>query len=369
MVIPEKDLLKVSNPSLGVKLLVHPKARVQIAIYSNQPDKAFVQEIDGIGNIKKQTEFAGYLGFWNATSKFEEIIAENLGIKEVYGLEVGMVIELQQDTKKYKKGDIIGILAVDENGVATQTQRLNKQQISNVVNSPYVSKLRKGEDLSFLVQEGFKSISEIDAFKAYEFGLIKESELAIPLNLDYRGLKAQDKLNMVASKGGGEVEIQQLVFYTDANGKTVIAANVLFEDGSMGRVPLRDFLEKPVKKAAIPKAEETQDEPMGYGLKRPTKKTPYYIYNIDEKQFEIQPDARPVQLKYKGDYFLVKVPKALSKWEIYEGITGRIIGLGKTKEKAILYAENIMKLNPIIIETETLVNSANKNIGVSPRYK
>jgi hypothetical protein len=369
MVIPEKDLLKVNNPSLGVKLLVHPKARVQLAIYSNQPDKAFVEEIDGIGNIKKQTEFSGYLGFWNATSKFEEIIAENLGIKEVYGLEVGMVIELQQDTKKYKKGDIIGILAVDENGVATQTQRLNKQQVSNVVNSPYVLKLRKGEDLSFLVQEGFKSISEIDAFKTYEFGLTKDSELAIPLNLDYRGLKAQDKLNMVASKGGGEVEIQQLVFYTDVNGKTIIAANVIFEDGSMGRVPLRDFLEKPVKKTITPKAAATQDEPMEYGLKRPTKKTPYYKYDINEKQFKIQPDARPIQLKYKGDFFIIKDHNSTSKWGIYEGITGMLYGFGKTKEKAILYAEITINQNPMLIDTETLVNSANQNSGVSPRYK
>jgi hypothetical protein len=243
MVIPQKDIEVLQYPNTGLVILRHKKTRVQMVTMDSQPNKVFVQQVDTIGNAKSQKEFNGVKGFWEATTEFEKLIAELLNIREVSGFEVGMVIQLLNDTKKYKKGDILMIDSVDADGNATSYTKLNKTQIQRVKKSPLMKKLAKSENLDFLRLANVVSLQEVDANKKYDFKLVADTYNLIPMVYDYKGFEAGDKVTVKNSQGGGSATIEQLAFITDSDGLSEISAFVTFEDGANGRLPIK-YLKK-----------------------------------------------------------------------------------------------------------------------------
>jgi hypothetical protein len=209
----------------------------------SQPNKVFVQKIDSVGNAKSQKEFSGVTGFWKATAEFENEIAEALNIREVSGFEVGMVIQLLNDTKKYKKGDILMIEAVDGDGNATAYTRLNKTQINKVKKSPLMRKLVKSEGLDFLRLANIPTLNDVDANIKYDFKLPADSVARISTVYDYKGFESGDAVTIKDSQGGGNAVIDQLAFITDSDGLSELSAFVTFEDGSDGRLPVK-YLKK-----------------------------------------------------------------------------------------------------------------------------
>lgn len=243
MVIPKKDLQIINYPNSGLSILRHKKSKVQLVTMDTQPDKVFVQQIDNIGNAKSQKEFFGVSGFWKATAEFENQIAEALNIREVSGFEVGMVIQLLNDTKKYKKGDILMINAIDGDGNATAYVQLNKTQINKVKKSPLMKKLVKSEGLDYLRLANLTSLNDVDATIKYDLQLPADTVNTIPLVYDYNGLEAGDSVTIKQSQGGGNAVVEQLAFITDSDGLSELSALVTFEDGSDGRLPVK-YLKK-----------------------------------------------------------------------------------------------------------------------------
>ena len=243
MVIPKKDLDRINYPNSGLSILRHKKARVQIVTMDSQPNKVYVQKLDMVGNAASQKEFLGVKGFWDATAEFEKQIEEALNIREVSGFEVGMVVQLLNDTKKYKKGDLLVILAVDQNGNATQFRKLNTQQIKNVKANPRMKKLVKSENLDYLRLANISKLEDVDAKQKYDFKLPADTFNLIPLVYDYKGFEAGDKVTIQKSQGGGEATIEQLAFITDSDGLSELSAFVTYEDGASGRLPIQ-YLKK-----------------------------------------------------------------------------------------------------------------------------
>jgi len=243
MVIPKKDLEIINYPNSGLSILRHKKSKVQLLTMDSQPDKVFVQQIDNVGNAKSQIEFMGVKGFWKATAEFENKIAEVLNIREVNGFEVGMVIQLLNDTKKYKKGDTLMIDSVDADGNATAYRRLNKTQINKVKKSPLMKKLVKSEGLDYLRFANVPSLNDVDATIKYDLQLPADTVNRIPFVYDYNGLEAGDAVTIIDSQGGGNATIEQLAFITDSDALSELSAFVTFEDGSDGRLPVK-YLKK-----------------------------------------------------------------------------------------------------------------------------
>jgi hypothetical protein len=239
MVIPKKDLEQFRYANSGLTILRHKKARVQMTTLDSQPNKVYVQKIDIVGNAASQKEFTGVKGFWEATAEFEKQISEALNLREVGGFEVGMIVQLNQDTRKYRKGDILMVLAVDQDGNATQYERLNNRQIENVKNSPRMKKLVKIEGLEFLRMANINTLNDVDPKKKYNFQLTADTYTLIPTTYDFNGLEAGDKVTIKKSQGGGEATIEQLAFITDSDGLSELSAFVNFEDGSNGRLPIK----------------------------------------------------------------------------------------------------------------------------------
>jgi hypothetical protein len=232
MIIEEK-LLREVNPTSAIKILRVPKARVQLMINADIPDQTFVQELDGVGNVRKQSVFEGFGGFWKATAKFEELVSEALGIKEVTGFEVGMVFKLNQDSLKYKKGDILVCLEVDANGVATKVQRLEKKEVARIAKSPYVTKLRKSDNVDFLALNGVRSFDEFDPINYDMKGTPEIVEFD-----RYRSFASGDEIQIPQPIGGGTAIINNFGFTMVAEGRYFLDAKVVFDDGRKGTVPI-----------------------------------------------------------------------------------------------------------------------------------
>jgi hypothetical protein len=243
MVIPKNDIEQIYFPKSGLNILRHKRGRVQMVTIDSQPNKVFVQKVDLIGNAKSQKEFFGVKGFWDATSEFEKLIAEALNIREVGGFEVGMVIQLVSDTRKYKKGDILMVTEVDADGNASQYVRLNNQQIMRVKKNRLMKKLAKREGLDYMRVANINALADVDAEKKYDFQLPSDTVNMISTIYDYKGLESGDKVTIRETQGGGEAIIDQLAFITDSDGLSELSAFVTFEDGSNGRLPVK-YLKK-----------------------------------------------------------------------------------------------------------------------------
>jgi len=232
MIIDEK-LIREINPNSKIKILRVPKARVQLMINADLLDQIFVQELDGVGNVRKQSVFEGFGGFWKATAKFEELVSEALGIKEVNGFEVGMIFKLNQDSLKYKKGDILVCLEVDANGVATRVQRLEKKEIARIAKSPYVTKLRKSDNVDFLALNGVRSFNEFDPIN-YD---LKGTPEIVEFDR-YKSFASGDEIKIPQAIGGGTAIINNFGFTTVTEDRYFIDAQVVFEDGRKGKIPI-----------------------------------------------------------------------------------------------------------------------------------
>lgn len=209
------------------------------------PTEIFVQEIDGLGNVRTSDSFKGFDGFWEAVSLFEKKIEESMGWKEVVGFEVGMIIKLEKDTKKYKKGTFLVITEVDANGKASKYEKVDSKKVDKISKSKFVVNLRKAQGLEAIMGKGISSVSELKADKTYQFGLNLNSQLVIPTNETIDSFSVGEDVVIDADKGGGEGQIQQLLINTDDKGDSMVCANIRLDDGALGCVPLKDLLKKP----------------------------------------------------------------------------------------------------------------------------
>lgn len=280
MVIDSKQLKKIINPNLGVEALRHLPSRTQIAVYENEPNKAFVQELDGLGNVKKQKIFEGYLGFWKATAEFENRIKDLLGLQEVYGFEVGMIIQMNQDTKKYKKGDYVVILEVDSNGSAIRTQKVNNTELKRIKQSNRITPLRKTDGIDFLEINGKKSFDDFKVDEVYEL----KGDVDNVRFTNYKKLKANFTYNIKNDAIGGNAQIEYFGFETDKDGQSRLMAEVIFDDGAKGRLPLSAFYSKtPSQKEPIAKTpassskQKTDDNKNQKRIEKELKKRDFYI--------------------------------------------------------------------------------------------
>jgi hypothetical protein len=242
MIIPNAELTEVKVG--GNFYLKCPRARVQLATFTSKPNNIFLIEFDALGNAKKSKEFVGELEFWNATREFESIIAERLGLRDVAGFEVGMVVQLQQNIGAFRKGDVLMITEVNNEGQATQYQRLNKQNIERIKKSSAYSKLAKSSDKEILSALGITSVNAIDPNAQYDGGLSTEDEIVLPNTTSIGNFSTDDLVTIKPSKGGGVLRIQGFSFDKNKEGKYVISAFGNFDDGAVGRVPLKDFKKK-----------------------------------------------------------------------------------------------------------------------------
>lgn len=241
MIIPNAELTETRIS--GNYFLKCPRARVQLATFQSKPNNIYLIEFDALGNAKKSKEFVGEVEFWNATREFESVIAERLGLRDVAGFEVGMVVQLQKDMRGFRKGDILMITEVNNEGQATQYQRLNKKNIERIKKSPAYSKLAKSSDKDILSALGISSVNAIDINGQYEGGA-SDDEILLPNTTSIGNFSTDDVVALKPSKGGGVLRIQGFSFDKNQEGKYVISAFGNFDDGAVGRVPLKDFKKK-----------------------------------------------------------------------------------------------------------------------------
>ena len=240
MIIPYKELEEIENRSTGVFVLKCPKARVQLVTRKSQPNEIILIQFDSLGNAKTSQSFMGEMGFWKATKEFEKIIADKLGLREVSGFEVGMVVQLDRDYGKFKKGDVLLVKAVNANNQATEYTLMNKKQIENIKKSPAYSKLNKLDDAELLNDLGIKNVSDIGLETEYEFTAL-ENEIVLPNLSTILGFKVETLYPLNKKKGGGLFNIQGFAFDKNKKGKFIISAFGNFDDGAVARVPLKDL--------------------------------------------------------------------------------------------------------------------------------
>ena len=240
MIIPYQELEEIENRSTGVYVLKCPKARVQLVTRKDQPNEILLIQFDSIGNAKTSQSFTGEMGFWSATKEFEKIIADKLGLREVSGFEIGMVVQLDRDYGKFKKGDVLLIKAVNADNQATEYERMNKKQIDNIKKSPAYSKLNKSDDSELLNDLGIKNVSDIGLETEYEFTSM-DNEVTLPNLSTILGFNVETLYPLNKKKGGGLFKIQGFAFDKNKKGKYVISGFGNFEDGAVGRVPLKDL--------------------------------------------------------------------------------------------------------------------------------
>jgi len=242
MIIPNAELTEVRvSGNFYLKCL---KARVQLATFESKPNNIYLVEFDALGNARKSKEYVGDVDFWNATRDFEAIIAERLGLREVAGFEIGMVIQLQQNFGNFRKGDILMISEVNSQGQATQYERLNKRNIERIKKSPAYSKLAKSSDKDILNALGILSVNAIDVKAEYEASSLDSDEIVLENTTSIGNYITNDLVTLKPTKGGGVFRIQGFSFDKNENGKYVISAFGNFDDGAIGRVPLKDFKKK-----------------------------------------------------------------------------------------------------------------------------
>ena len=302
--------------------------KVRLKINPNDSNEIFVQEIDALNNVRTSQTFSGFEGFWKAVAEFEKIIEESMGWKEVFGFEVGMVIELDRDTKKYPKGTFLMITEVDNNGKATRYEKLNANQVDKISKNKYVTKLTKAIGLDDLIGKGINSLSDLKVGKEYDFNLAPNTQLIIPSNQDIYGFKIDDEVKIDADNGGGSGKIEQFVLLTDENKKSKMYANIRLEDNSLGMIPLDDV--KPVKKKTKKKkAETTTQSSIGESNSDDFKELPSTDSRVWGSEFEkgdlvrVRKDYESIS-KSRGSTMFIASVSTYSDTKRPENPTGKI---------------------------------------------
>lgn len=241
MIIPNAELQEISaNGNFSLRCA---RANVQLSTFASKPNQIFLIEFDALGNAKKSQDFNGVEGFWMATREFEKVVAEKLGLRDVAGFEIGMVVQLQRDYGSFRKGDILMITEVNQDGQATAYERLNKRNLDNIKKSPAYSKLAKTSDNDILNAFGITSPTAIDVKAEYDVGAM-DDEVVLPNTTKVADYVIDDLASIKTSKGGGVFKIQGFSFVKNDKAKYVISAFGNFEDGAVGSVPLKDFKKK-----------------------------------------------------------------------------------------------------------------------------
>jgi mRNA-degrading endonuclease RelE of RelBE toxin-antitoxin system len=388
MVIDSKQLKKIINPNLGVEALRHLPSRTQIAVYENEPNKAFVQELDGLGNVKKQKVFEGFLGFWKATAEFENRIKDLLGLQEVYGFEVGMIIQMNQDTKKYKKGDYVVILEVDSNGSAIRTQKVNNTELKRIKQSNRITPLRKTDGIDFLEINGKKSFDDFKVDEVYEL----KGDVDNVRFTNYKKLKANFTYDIKNDAIGGNAQIEYFGFETDKDGQSRLMAEVIFDDGAKGRLPLSAFYSKTssqkaptTKTPASSSKQKTDDNKNQKRIEKELKKRDFYI-RFDEangviewiaatvlpKNVSVQGIKIPNNKLLTDDFFVISDKGKKAERQIYMAKYGLII---YRADKRGSFDAFIKELNAFKDFDATSIQNINNTIKmaeesniISPRY-
>jgi|688.fasta_scaffold281086_2 hypothetical protein len=241
MIIPNAELTEIrANGNFSLRCA---KANVQLSTFPSKPNQIFLIEFDALGNAKKSQEFNGVEGFWTATREFEKVIADKLGLRDVAGFEVGMVVQLQRDYSGFQKGAILMITEVNQDGQATAYQRLDNRDLTTIKKSPAYSRLVKSSDKEILNAFGIASPTAIDIKKEYDVGAM-DNEILLENTTKVGDFVIDDLASIKPSKGGGVFKIQGFSFVKNDNAKYVISAFGNFEDGAIGSVPLKDFKKK-----------------------------------------------------------------------------------------------------------------------------
>jgi len=237
MIIPKENLdlysesIVFKGGLLKIRLIINPSNKNEI----------FVQEVDALNNVRTSETYSGFDGFWKAVESFEKKVEESMGWKEVFGFEVGMVIQLEKDTKKYPKGTYLMITEVDSNGKATKYEKLNNKQVDKISKNKYVTKLTKAVGLDDLIGKGINSVSDLKANMEYDFDLNPNTQILIPSDTKIGEYGIDAEVEIAEEKGGGSGKIEQLVLLTDENKKTRLYANIRLEDDSLGMIPLTEL--------------------------------------------------------------------------------------------------------------------------------
>jgi len=243
MIFKQPEVAQLSPKSVSGtgqdNIIIHRAARVRMVVYADKPTKVYVEEIDGLGNPKKSEEFEGHGGFWRATEAFENLVMDRMGIREVDGFEVGMIIEIQQDGKTFKKGDIVVIDEVNADGQATRYTKLNKGQLQRAKNSPRLEKLQKATAYEFnlILRERGMTLDELPLDEPFELGLEPNTEIVA--GSQYRELGSGQTKVLPDIAGGGRFTFDKVIVSTNAEGKSMLKAQGFFEDGSIGTVEMR----------------------------------------------------------------------------------------------------------------------------------
>ena len=241
MIIPTAELTEIrANGNFSLRCA---KANVQLSTFPSKPNQIFLIEFDALGNAKKSQEFNGVEGFWIATREFEKVVADKLGLRDVAGFEIGMVVQLQRDYSGFQKGAILMITEVNQDGQATAYERLDKRNLDNIKKSPAYSKLAKTSDSDILSAFGITSPTAIDITKEYDVEAM-DNEILLENTIKVGNFSIDDLAPLKPSKGGGVFKIQGFSFIKNDSGKYVISAFGNFEDGAIGSVPLKDFKKK-----------------------------------------------------------------------------------------------------------------------------
>jgi hypothetical protein len=258
MIIP-KDNLEIDLSKEKSILFKGGLLKIRLMLNPQNKNEILVQEVDALNNVRSSETFTGFDGFWKAVNLFEKKVEDAMGWKEVFGFEVGMVIKLEKDTKKYPKGTYLLITEVDSNGKASKYQKLNDSQVKKISKNKYITKLTKAIGLDDLIGKGISSVSDLKVDKEYDFNLEPQSQIIIPTNMDIDGFWIGQKVKIYDETGGGDGTIEQLVLLTNADKKTKLYANIRFEDHSLGMIPLSDTI-KEKNKTTQNKKEKTLKE-------------------------------------------------------------------------------------------------------------
>ena len=117
---------------------------------------------------------------------------------------------------------------------------MNKKQIDNIKKSPAYSKLNKSDDSELLNDLGIKNVSDIKLETEYDF-ISMDNEVTLPNLSTILGFNVETLYPLNKKKGGGLFNIQGFAFDKNKKGKYVISGFGNFEDGAVGRVPLKDL--------------------------------------------------------------------------------------------------------------------------------
>jgi hypothetical protein len=211
--------------------IMHKKSRMALIIKGNNPTVVTLERRDPIGNLQERQEFTGPENFWKAVAIFEKKIEAFLGVSEVLGFEIGMVIQLTQDYGEYQKGTIVQVDEIDENGKAKKYTVLNAKQLSNVKNFVGTVEISKAVGLEEIFNN--KHITNLKQLKSnadYNFGLEPGQVLEIPDSYELDEFEIGQKVVANDHPEWGVGTIKKFLFITDENKRTKLAGIVIFEN-------------------------------------------------------------------------------------------------------------------------------------------